>query len=38
VEETPWVIKDNNGEDSYSLLAQPVVVALIKQLHDVFNL
>src|SRR3990167_5525103 len=31
ISEKPWIIKDDEGRDSYSLLAQPVVVALIKQ-------
>ncbi|MFH1714073.1 MAG: nucleoside monophosphate kinase [Candidatus Nealsonbacteria bacterium] len=31
VKEKPWVIKDDEGKKSYSLLAPPVVVALIKQ-------
>ena len=30
--EKPWIIKDDEGVDSYSLLAPPVVVSLIKQL------
>lgn len=30
--EKPWIIKDDEGADSYSLLAPPVVVSLIKQL------
>lgn len=30
--EKPWIIKDDNGVPSYSLLAQPVVVALLKQM------
>ncbi len=33
--ETPYVVKDDEGIDSYSLLSPPVVVALIKQLHNV---
>lgn len=32
ISEEPWVIKDDEGIDSYSLLAPPVVVGLIKQL------
>ena len=32
VEEKPFIVKDDNGIPSYSLLAQPVVVSLIKQL------
>lgn len=30
--EEAWVVKDDEGEDSYSLLAPPVVVGLLKQL------
>ncbi len=30
--EKPWVIKDDEGRDAYSLLAPPVAVSLIKQL------
>ncbi|OGZ33331.1 MAG: hypothetical protein A2174_00610 [Candidatus Portnoybacteria bacterium RBG_13_41_18] len=33
--ESPWVIKDDNGVDSYSLLAPPVALSLIKQLADI---
>jgi adenylate kinase family enzyme len=32
VDEKPWIVKDDNGEDVYSLLPAPVVVAMIKQL------
>jgi len=38
IKEKPWIIKDDNGIDSYSLLAQPPTVALIKQLVEIFNL
>ena len=38
VKEKPWVIKDDQGKESYSLLAPPVVVSLIKQLVEIFNL
>ena len=31
-EEKPWIIRDDEGVDSYSLLPAPVVVSLIKQL------
>ena len=30
--EEPWVVKDDEGIDSYSLLAPPVVIGLVKQL------
>jgi adenylate kinase family enzyme len=33
--EKPWTIKDDNGVESYSLLAAPVMVSLIKQLVEV---
>ncbi len=38
IKEVPWVIKDNNGVDSHSLMAPPVVVSLIHQMVDVFDL
>ena len=38
VKEVPWIIKDNEGIDSYSLMAPPVVVSMIHQMADVFNL
>jgi len=34
----PWVIKDDNGKKSYSLLAAPVALSLIKQLTKVLGL
>ncbi len=37
IEETPWTIKDDNGVESYSLMAPPVVVSFIKQLADVLK-
>ena len=36
--EKPWVIKDDEGIKSYSLLAPPVVVSLISQMVEVLNL
>lgn len=36
--ETPWIIKDDQGIESFSFLPQPVVVSLIKQLVRVLNL
>lgn len=33
-----WTIYDDNGVESYSLLAAPVVVSMIKQLVEVLNL
>jgi len=38
VTEKPWTIKDDNGIECYSLLAAPVVVALIKQLKEVLDI
>ena len=35
--EKPWIIKDDNGIPSYSLLAQPVVIALLKQMAKVLQ-
>lgn len=36
--EEPWVVSDNNGEPSYSLLPAAVAVALIRQTADVLGL
>jgi hypothetical protein len=36
--EKTWTVKDDNGIESYSLLAPPVVVSMIKQLVEVLNL
>jgi adenylate kinase family enzyme len=36
--EKPWVISDENGVSSYSLMAPPVVVSMIKQLVKVLGL
>lgn len=33
-----WVVIDSEGKDSYSLVAAPVVVSLIKQIHSIINL
>jgi len=38
IKERPWVFKDDEGIDSYSLLPQPVVVSFIKQLVEIFDL
>ena len=38
IKEKPWVVTDDEGVSSYSLLPPPVVVSLIKQLVDVFNI
>lgn len=33
----PWIIKDDKGIDSFSLLSPPVVVSLVKQLSKIFT-
>jgi len=38
VKEKPWIIKDDEGKKSYSLLASPVALSLIKQIAKIFNL
>jgi len=38
ISEEPWIVKDDEGEDSYSLLAPPVVIGLIKQLVQALEL
>jgi adenylate kinase family enzyme len=38
VGEKPWIVKDDNGVQSYSLMPPAVVVGLIKQLADVLEL
>ena len=38
ITEEHWIVKDDEGLDSYSLLAPPVVVGLIKQLVKALNL
>jgi adenylate kinase family enzyme len=38
IKERPWVFKNEEGIDSYSLLPQPVVVSFIKQLVEIFYL
>lgn len=37
VKETPWVMQDDEGTDSHSLLPQPVVVSFIKQIADLID-
>ena len=34
VRQKPWIIKDDNGVESFSLLAAPVMVSLLKQLTE----
>lgn len=36
--EKPWIIKDDNGAESYSLLAPPVMVGMIKQLAEALEI
>ena len=36
--EKPWIVEDNEGHPSYSLLAAPVALAMIKQIVKVLNL
>ncbi len=38
VKERPWVFKDDQGIDSFSLMPQPVVVSLISQITKALNL
>ncbi|MBM4177396.1 nucleoside monophosphate kinase [Candidatus Gribaldobacteria bacterium] len=38
IKEKPWLIQDDQGIDSYSLMPPPVVVSLIKQLVEVLGL
>lgn len=35
--ESPWIVKDDEGEDSYSLLSAPVAVSLIKQVAQILE-
>jgi hypothetical protein len=38
IKEKPWIFKDDEGVDSFSLLPQPVVLSFIKQLVEVLSL
>lgn len=38
IQEKPWVIRDDQGKPSYSLMPPPVVVSLIRQLTKVLHL
>jgi adenylate kinase family enzyme len=38
VKQTPWVIKDDNGVDSHSLMAPAVIVSMLKQMVEVLDL
>jgi adenylate kinase family enzyme len=37
VKERPWSVKDDNGVESYSLLAAPVLIPMLKQMVDVLK-
>jgi adenylate kinase family enzyme len=38
VKESPWILKDENGNGFYSLLAAPIVISLIHQMVDVLDI
>jgi adenylate kinase family enzyme len=38
IKELAWTVKDNQGVDCHSLMAPPVVVSLLHQMVDIFNL
>ncbi len=38
IKQEPWVVLDDKGIPSYSLLAPPVVVSMIKQITEILNL
>ncbi len=38
VDQKPWIAKDDEGQEIYSLFAPPVVVGLVKQLVDLLKL
>ena len=38
VNESQWIIKDDEGKDSYSLLPPPIVISLIKQLVEALEI
>lgn len=37
VREKPWSVEDDNGEESYSLLAAPVIIPMLKQMVEVLQ-
>lgn len=37
VKEKPWIVRDDNGVDCYSLLPAPVVVSMLKQMADILS-
>ena len=38
IQEKPWIVLDDDGKPSYSLLPPPVVVSMIKQVTDILGL
>lgn len=38
INERSWTVKDDNGVESYSLLAAPVMVSMLKQMVEVLNI
>jgi adenylate kinase family enzyme len=38
IKESQWIIKDDEGHDSYSLLPPPIVVSLVKQMVEALEL
>jgi len=38
ISQKPWIIKDDQGVDSFSLLAEPVALGMIKQIAEVLGL
>jgi hypothetical protein len=38
VKQTSWVIKDDSGVDSHSLMAPAVVVSMLKQMVEVLGI
>ena len=38
IKEKPWIVLDDEGKPSYSLLPPPVVVSMIKQVTDILGL
>ncbi len=37
-EERPWVFKDDDGKDSYSLMPAPVIISLLRQIISIFDI
>ena len=38
IKEKTWKVKDDNGVESYSLLAPPVLISMLKQMVEVLDL